>query len=77
MRFTNTQTERLNAMYARNTHPTILQRGTLVKETGLDMTQASLANVDDLSLMTQKSACPSWDSIDTVASASVRPLMML
>ena len=42
MRFIDTQTERLNAMYSRTTHPTSAQRGMLVKETGLDMTQASL-----------------------------------
>ena len=41
MRYTNMQTERLNAMYSRTTHPTSVQRGVLIKETGLDMTQAS------------------------------------
>ena len=46
MRFTSMQTDRLHAMYSRTTHPTNLQRGTLVKETGLDMTQVGPSNMD-------------------------------
>ena len=45
MRFTNMQTERLNAMYSRTTHPSNVQRSMLVRETGLDMTQASLLSL--------------------------------